>query len=81
MATCAPDPADHSPPPPRPRFGGLGAAKSPAAPSTADPSTALVAGPKVTKARPPRRRFVSQIPAAITEDPELLVALGALPPN
>jgi len=81
MATVPSDPGIHSPPPPRPRFGGLGAAKSPAAPSTADPSTALVAGPKVTKARPPRRRFVSQIPAAITEDPELLVALGVLPPN
>ncbi len=77
QATAATTPAA----PQRPRFGGLGASQTPAASAAADPSTALIAAPKVTKARPPRRRFVSQIPTTISEDPELRAALGALPPN
>ena len=35
-------------------------------------------GPKVTRARPARRRFIAQIPPSITEDPELREAMGAL---
>ena len=42
-------------------------------------STALV--PKVSRAGPPRRRFISQIPASITEDVELKAAMSALPSN
>ena len=42
---------------------------------------AEAAGPKVTRARPARRRFISQIPASISENPELISALGALPAN
>ena len=37
--------------------------------------------PKVTRAKPARRRFINQIPVSITEDPALREALGALPPN
>ena len=78
--------------PPRPRFTGLGGAASAPASAAANsaaansggasvPTDIIAAGPKVTKARPPRRRFVSQIPASISEDPELRVALSALPSN
>ena len=37
--------------------------------------------PTVTKAPRPRRRFISQIPASLAENPELLAALEALPAN
>ena len=81
MASAAALPATT---PARPRFTGLGSAAAAASATTTDPanpSSAIVAAPKVTKARPPRRRFVSQIPPSISEDPELRVAMGALPTN
>jgi len=37
--------------------------------------------PKVTRATRPRKRFISQIPASITENQELQAALLDLPPN
>ena len=37
--------------------------------------------PKVTRARPARRRFISQIPSSIADDPHLKEALTALPAN
>jgi 2-(3-amino-3-carboxypropyl)histidine synthase len=37
--------------------------------------------PKVIRARPARRRFVSQIPASILDDPALKEALASLPAN
>jgi 2-(3-amino-3-carboxypropyl)histidine synthase len=64
------------PPTSAPRFTGLAAAAAPAA-----GSSGAVAAPKVSRAKPTRRRFISQIPARITEDPALVSALGALPAN
>ena len=68
---------------PRPKFGGLAGGTTATSPTSASASgghsSAIV--PKVTKARPARRRFVSQIPASISEDPALRQALGALPSN
>jgi 2-(3-amino-3-carboxypropyl)histidine synthase len=46
-----------------------------------DAAAAVPAGPKVTRARPARRRFISQIPASISEDPALREAMKALPAN
>ena len=62
-----------------PKFTGLAAASgaTPAAP--ADVSTAVV--PKISRAKPARRRFISQIPPSIAEDAVLLAALQALPSN
>lgn len=60
-------------------FVGASAAASPAAATDVAPGQHLV--PKVTRAKPARRRFVSQIPASIAEDPLLLAALRALPSN
>ena len=69
------------------RFTGLGASSSAPAPA-AEPAAKPAGGvagselvPKVTVAKPPRRRFVSQIPASISDDPELRAALGVLPSN
>ena len=39
------------------------------------------AGPKVTRARKPRRRYVSTIPDDILNDPKLRSMLDVLPPN
>ena len=64
------------------RFTGAraaAAAQPQGAVAGAAPATALV--PKVSRAGPPRRRFISQIPASITEDVELKSAMGALPSN
>ena len=44
-------------------------------------STSLVPAPKVTRAKPARRRFAAQIPAAIAEHPPLLKAIEVLPSN
>ena len=65
-----------------PRFSGLtspGAAVDPNTAPAGDATGAIV--PKVTKAKPARRRFVSQIPASIAEDPLLLSAMEGLPSN
>ena len=66
---------------PRPRFSGLRAKQQQeqATTATAVDATALV--PKVSRASAPRRRFTSQIPASITDDPRLQAAMGALPSN
>jgi len=63
------------------RFTGARAATAaqPQVAGAAPTTTALV--PKVSRAGPPRRRFISQIPASITEDVELKAAMGALPSN
>ena len=49
----------------------------------APPSASASAAPKpkTTRAKPPRRRFISVIPPSISEDPELRNALSALPAN
>ena len=44
-------------------------------------NTGTAPPPRVTRARPARRRFIAQIPASISEDPALLEALAALPAN
>ena len=69
---------------PRPRFTGLSAGPGSAGGSAAAPpaggsgdATAIVP----QKAPRPRRRFISQIPPSIADDPELQSALGALPSN
>ena len=64
----------------RPRIVGLARAPAaPSAPAVVAESRAIT--PKVTKAKPARRRFISQIPPSITEDPALREALSVLPAN
>jgi 2-(3-amino-3-carboxypropyl)histidine synthase len=68
-----------------PRFSGLRARAEGAVPPGEPAATAAAAAtalvPKTSRAGPPRRRFTSQIPASITEDPELQAAMAALPSN
>lgn len=64
-----------------PRFTGVAEAKPPNPAPTAVEGAPTAIVPKVTRAKPARRRFVSQIPSSIAEDPLLLSALEALPAN
>jgi len=65
-----------------PRFTGLAKGGTSAAPRPAPPGANWSAGTVVPQKAPkPRRRFVSQIPPAIADDPLLKEAMGALPSN
>lgn len=64
------------------KFTGLARATDRDSGTVADEaSTTAPPPPKVTRAKAAYRRFVSQIPASITEDPRLRAALTALPAN
>ena len=68
---------------PRPTAAASTSERLVASEPTAAASSAATppAGPKVTRARKPRRRYVSTIPDDILNDPKLRSMLDVLPPN